>query len=98
MGKKMRKVDLIDQKVRPCNFNDFYYYPKYFTDENPHWIDDALRQHGGDYPYLYLLALDYALSREYCILAQGCLNMIVDAEIKADAYDKTSLYCSFLEE
>ena len=29
----MRKVDLIDQEVRPCNFNDFYYYPKYFTDE-----------------------------------------------------------------
>ena len=29
----MRKVDLVQQPVRPCDFNDFYYYPKYFSDE-----------------------------------------------------------------
>ncbi len=22
----MRKVDLVQQPVRPCNFNDFYYF------------------------------------------------------------------------
>ena len=42
----MRKVDLIDQKVRPCNFNDFYYYPKYFTDEKIEAIHEMIRRGG----------------------------------------------------
>ena len=42
----MRKVDLIDQKVRPCNFNDFYYYPKYFNDEKIEAIHEMVRRGG----------------------------------------------------
>ena len=42
----MRKVDLIDQEVRPCNFNDFYYYPKYFTDEKIEAIHEMVRRGG----------------------------------------------------
>ena len=42
----MRKVDLIDQEVRPCNFNDFYYYPKYFTDEKIEAIHEMIRRGG----------------------------------------------------
>ena len=29
----MRKVDLVQQPVRPCNFNDFYYFKNYFNDD-----------------------------------------------------------------
>mgnify|MGYP006254017777 CR=1 FL=1 len=29
----MRKVDYIQQPVRPCNFNDFYYFKNYFNDD-----------------------------------------------------------------
>ena len=42
----MKKVDLIDQGVRPCNFNDFYYYPKYFTDEKIEAIHEMIRRGG----------------------------------------------------
>ena len=42
----MRKVDLIEQKVRPCDFNDFYYYPKYFTDEKIEAIHEMVRRGG----------------------------------------------------
>ena len=42
----MRKVDFIDQQVRPCDFNDFYYYPKYFTDEKIEAIHEMVRRGG----------------------------------------------------
>ena len=42
----MKKVDLIQQEVRPCNFNDFYYYPKYFTDEKIEAIHEMIRRGG----------------------------------------------------
>ena len=42
----MKKVNLIDQGVRPCNFNDFYYYPKYFTDEKIEAIHEMIRRGG----------------------------------------------------
>ena len=29
----MKKVDYIHQPVRPCNFNDFYYFKNYFNDD-----------------------------------------------------------------
>ena len=29
----MKKVDLVNHQVRPCNFNDFYYFKGVFTDE-----------------------------------------------------------------
>ena len=42
----MKKVDLIHQEVRPCNFNDFYYYPKHFTDEKIEAIHEMVRRGG----------------------------------------------------
>ena len=42
----MRKVDLIQQEVRPCNFNDFYYYAKYFNDEKIEAIHEMIRRGG----------------------------------------------------
>ena len=42
----MRKVDLIQQEVRPCDFNDFYYYPKHFTDEKIEAIHEMVRRGG----------------------------------------------------
>jgi hypothetical protein len=42
----MRKVDLVDQQVRPCNFNDFYYFEKYFTDEKIEAIHEMVRKGG----------------------------------------------------
>ena len=42
----MRKVDLVDSRVRPCNFNDFYYYPKYFNDEKIEAIHEMVRRGG----------------------------------------------------
>ena len=42
----MRKVDLVDSGVRPCNFNDFYYYPKHFNDEKIEAIHEMVRRGG----------------------------------------------------
>ena len=42
----MKKVDRIVQEVRPSNFNDFYYYPKYFTDERIEAIHEMVRRGG----------------------------------------------------
>ena len=42
----MRKVDLVDQQVRPCNFNDFYYYPKHFDDKGIEAIHEMVRKGG----------------------------------------------------
>ena len=42
----MKKGDFIDQEVRPCNFNDFYYYPTYFTDEKIEAIHEMIRRGG----------------------------------------------------
>ena len=42
----MKKVDLIDQGVRPCNFNDFYYFKKYFNDEKIETIHEMVRRGG----------------------------------------------------
>ena len=44
--KKMIKADLIQQEIRPCNFNDFYYYPKYFNDEKIEAIHEMVRRGG----------------------------------------------------
>ena len=42
----MIKADLIQQEVRPCDFNDFYYYPKYFNDEKIEAIHEMVRRGG----------------------------------------------------
>ena len=42
----MRKVDLVDSGTRPCNFSDFYYYPKYFNDEKIEAIHEMVRRGG----------------------------------------------------
>ena len=42
----MRKVDFLNQGVRPCNFNDFYYYPKYFNDEKIEAVHEMIRRGG----------------------------------------------------
>ena len=40
----MKKVDLVDKQVRPCNFNDFYYYKNYFSDEKIEAIHEMVRR------------------------------------------------------
>ena len=42
----MKKVDQIVQEIRPCNFNDFYYYPEYFSDEKIEAIHEMIRRGG----------------------------------------------------
>ena len=45
----MRKVDLVDQQVRPCNFNDFYYFKNYFSDEKIEAIHEMVRRGGYEF-------------------------------------------------
>ena len=45
----MRKVELVDQQVRPCNFNDFYYYPKHFDDKGIEAIHEMVRKGGYEF-------------------------------------------------
>ena len=45
----MRKVDLIDQPVRPCNFNDFYYFKNHFNDDQINAIHQMIVN--GGYPF-----------------------------------------------
>ena len=45
----MKKVDLIQQKVRPCNFNDFYYFKNYFNDEKIEAIHEMVRRGGYEF-------------------------------------------------
>ena len=42
----MKKIDLIDQPVRPCNFNDFYYFKNHFNDEKIEAIHEMVRRGG----------------------------------------------------
>ena len=42
----MKKVDRIVQEVRPCNFNDFYYFKNYFNDEQIEAIHEMVRRGG----------------------------------------------------
>ena len=52
----MRKVDLIDQTVRPCNFNDFYYYHKYFNDKKIEAVHEMVRRGGYKFEKVGLVA------------------------------------------
>ena len=45
----MRKVDYIDKSMRPCNFNDFYYFKNYFNDEGIEAIHEMV--HRGGYKF-----------------------------------------------
>ena len=42
----MKKVDRIVQEGRPCNFNDFYYFPKHFDDKGIEAIHEMVRRGG----------------------------------------------------
>jgi len=46
---KMRKVDFIEQPVRDCNFNDFYYFKNYFNDDQINGIHQMIVNGGYEF-------------------------------------------------
>ena len=45
----MKKVDLVNHQVRPCNFNDFYYFKNHFNDDQINGIHQMIVNGGYEF-------------------------------------------------